>query len=182
MCRQIRFNQFRRSPFRIESTVERIKIVRMNCCCWHNWQVPLARYGTRALCLITTTTLVLPLVSCSSIERVGRESKRSPTAISSPVPFREYDRNVVTKIQERWYALIRKFSLYQQSGTVEVTFDLRPDGRIENLKITKSSVGQSLGRYCLQAVEDSAPFDPLPSELHHGTGDEPRAVTFTFRY
>lgn len=86
------------------------------------------------------------------------------------------------KIQKVWFGLIDQYGLYEQSATVEVKFQICPDGTIQNLEVSKTSGSQLLGFYCMKAVEDSGPFDPLPDDLHRLSGDGPRDATFTFYY
>jgi TonB family protein len=96
-------------------------------------------------------------------------------------PFNQYDKKIIKTIQTRWYALIDKLGL-RIKGTVRVAFDLRSDGTVGNLQVTAKSADERFDAACIQAITESAPFDPLPDKLHKLVGDEPRKADFTFYY
>ena len=128
--------------------------------------------------LIVTVSIALLAIGCLS----PRKGQRPSPSFASGGPFQAYDQVVIEKVERRWDSLIRKIGLYERSGSVTVSFGLRPDGTFENLSITKNSAGQLLGLYCIKAIEESAPFDPLPKSLRLLTGSQTRTVSFTFWY
>ena len=121
--------------------------------------------------LIVAVGLALLPAGCASPHK--NHNKFSALLVASG-PFQDYDRTVSEKVQRRWDSLIQKFGLYERFGLVEVHFDLQPDGTIQNMRIAKNSAGDLLGLYCLKAIEESAPFDPLPESLRPLIGSEPR--------
>lgn len=58
----------------------------------------------------------------------------------------------------------------RQEGAVEVSFLLRPDGRIEDTNVTQPSSHETLNRAALQLVEAVGRFKPLPTELQKLVG------------
>lgn len=100
----------------------------------------------------------------------------------SESPFGTYDKKIIKAVQDRWYALIDRFGMYERSGLVTVHFEILNDGRMQNLKITENTAGQILALFCEKAIIESAPFDPLPQALRKLVGAEPREAAFTFRY
>jgi TonB family protein len=100
---------------------------------------------------------------------------------SKTSPFNQYDKKIFKTIQTRWYALIDKLGL-RTKGTVLVAFDLRNDGTVENLQVTTKLTDERFAAACIQAIRESAPFDPLPENLHKLVGDKPRKADFTFYY
>ncbi|HTS16690.1 MAG TPA: hypothetical protein VMP11_03880 [Verrucomicrobiae bacterium] len=61
-------------------------------------------------------------------------------------------------------------------------FQLLYDGTVQNVRLSRNSGTQLSGLYCMKAITDSAPFEPLPEDLHRIVGSEPRDATITFRY
>ena len=102
---------------------------------------------------------------------------------SASGPFADYDRKIVKSIQTHWYQLIERSQLYKSGGVVTISFQLLADGDVTNVRATSTNNNaQILVNTCEQAIKDSAPFDPLPDNLHKLLGDQPRDATFTFNY
>lgn len=97
-------------------------------------------------------------------------------------PFGAYDRQLIRAVQQRWYALIERFGVYERAGTVTLYFELYDDGTIRNLQRLDNTAGEILALYCEKAVTDAAPFEPLTEELRRLVGGTPREVSFTFYY
>jgi hypothetical protein len=97
-------------------------------------------------------------------------------------PFGEYDKRIVSAVQSRWYALIRRYGLHERSGVVTLHFELYDDGTVQGMRVADSTAGEILALFCQKAVLESAPFDPLPDALRLLVGEQPREVNFTFYY
>jgi hypothetical protein len=97
-------------------------------------------------------------------------------------PFGAYDQKIIKAVQSRWYALIDKYSIYERSGAVTITFELRTDGTVYNLRRSENSVGELLALYCEKAILDSTPFEPFPERFRLLLGNQPREGSFTFYY
>lgn len=98
-------------------------------------------------------------------------------------PFGEYDREVIEAIKDHWYALLdSKEFARDRTGRVVVEFDLNYDGRVTNLRVIESNVGDLLSYVCKSAIMDPAPFAPWPSDMRRFLGSDVRDVRFTFFY
>jgi uncharacterized membrane protein YgcG len=93
-----------------------------------------------------------------------------------------YDNAVIEKVQKRWNAFVVRHGSYEKSGKVTVEFQLLDDGSIQGLKTRDETGDQTLRLYCEKAVQESAPFNPLPAELRKSSNHKPRDVEMTFQY
>lgn len=93
-----------------------------------------------------------------------------------------YDQALVDAISQRWYALLdeRQFAL-DRSGVVVIEFTLHYDGRISDVEIKKTSVGDTLAYVCRAAITEPAPYAPWPREMRLQMNDT-RRITFSFSY
>jgi hypothetical protein len=97
--------------------------------------------------------------------------------------FGQYDRDFITAVSQRWYDLLDniKYDGYR-AGKVVLQFHLNYDGRITEMKVAESNVGEMLGLLCQKAVLDPAPFDKWPREMRLMVGSDSRPIQFTFFY
>jgi outer membrane biosynthesis protein TonB len=119
----------------------------------------------------------------------GGVKRRRATATLDAVgsPFGEYDERIVAAIQERWYSLLESQSFTQNRvGDVVVTFRLYPDGRITDLKVVQSDVGDLLSYVCESAIRDPAPYDHWPEAMYRknkiDSGNDYRDCRMVFSY
>jgi hypothetical protein len=70
---------------------------------------------------------------------------------------------------------------FDRSGKVVVQFRLNYDGRITDMKLVESSVGEVHALICQRAVLEPAPYERWPSDLRRMVGNS-RDVQFTFYY
>jgi len=93
-----------------------------------------------------------------------------------------YDQAMIDAIQQRWDTLLdeRNFAL-DRSGKVVIEFNLHHDGRVSDVEIKFTSVGDTLAYVCRLAVTDPAPYMAWPREMFLQIED-PRRITFTFSY
>jgi len=98
-------------------------------------------------------------------------------------PFYAYDRNVIRRIQARWFELLGRHKTDQSEEVVSIQFELLSDGSVMNLELSNTNaVPESLVDLCERAIIESAPFDPWPDDLRKLAGEEPRKATLTFYY
>jgi hypothetical protein len=97
-------------------------------------------------------------------------------------PFGAYDKKVIKAVQSRWYQLIDRYGIYEETATVTVYFELFDDGQVKNVKPIEDTGNSILSLFCEKAIVDSGPFEPWPDELRALAGKEPRQATFTFYY
>lgn len=97
-------------------------------------------------------------------------------------PFGAYDAAFIAAVQQRWYDLIDSTRLTQKTGKVILEFRLNHDGRITDLTLRETEVGEMLGLLCQRAVLDPAPYPTWPSDMWRMVGKDYRDVVFTFYY
>jgi outer membrane biosynthesis protein TonB len=89
----------------------------------------------------------------------------------------------IEAVQARWFSLLDERDFVgNQSGRVIVQFRLHNDGRISNVSIVNSTVGDLLSWFCQRAVSDPAPYQPFPPDLRRLLNTEYREIRFTFYY
>jgi hypothetical protein len=96
--------------------------------------------------------------------------------------FGEYDRAFIDAVQTRWNDLLdsQQFAL-NRTGKVVLQFRLNYDGRISDMQIAETTVGETLAYVCQLAVTDPAPYMKWPSDMRREIGDS-RYIQFTFFY
>jgi protein TonB len=98
-------------------------------------------------------------------------------------PFGAYDSLIIAAIQKHWYDLLDAHDVTgSYSGKVVVEFRLNSDGSVTDMKVSESSVTDTLSLLCQRAVQDPAPFAKWPPDLRRLVGKEYREVRFTFYY
>jgi hypothetical protein len=94
-----------------------------------------------------------------------------------------YDAELIEAIQSRWYDLLDQVNYNSnRHGRVVVQFRLNYDGRITDLMIVETTVGDMLAIYCRKAIEDPSPYDKWPQEMRHMIDKDYRDISFTFYY
>jgi len=93
-----------------------------------------------------------------------------------------YDTAFIAAVTQRWYDLLdsQQFAL-NRTGRVVLHFRLNYDGRISDMQIEDTSVGETLAYVCQLAVTDPAPYLKFPSDMRRELGDS-REIRFTFFY
>lgn len=97
-------------------------------------------------------------------------------------PFGAYDAAFIEAVQQRWYDLLDSRDFVQgRKGRVTLEFRLHYDGRVTDMTVVDTNVGDMLSLLCQKAVLDPAPFAAWPSDMRHSLGDS-RQLRFTFYY
>ncbi|HOC92175.1 MAG TPA: energy transducer TonB [bacterium] len=101
----------------------------------------------------------------------GRGAVEAPAhapAVSQPsididALVRDYGRNVAALIERKkaYPSKARKFGI---QGRVDLSFRVAQDGRLMGASVTSSSGNSALDEAALKAVNDAAPFPPIPKE------------------
>jgi hypothetical protein len=114
----------------------------------------------------------------------GGVTRRASLAMENVkgTPFGAYDQMFIQAVQQRWYDLIDSSQFVQRSGKVVLQFRLTYDGRISDLRVNESDVGDLLALLCQRAILDPAPYKPWPADMRRMIGANFRDVTFTFYY
>jgi hypothetical protein len=97
-------------------------------------------------------------------------------------PFGEYDRDFIAAVQQHWDNLLdsQQFAL-NRTGKVVLQFRLNYDGRITDMHIIETTVGDTLAYVCQLAVTEPAPYVAWPMDMRRLMGDS-RQMTFAFFY
>ncbi|MCX8108103.1 MAG: energy transducer TonB [Verrucomicrobiae bacterium] len=98
-------------------------------------------------------------------------------------PFGSYDARFIAAVQQCWYALLEehRYSL-DRMGKVVLEFRLTADGRITEMRVVESDVGEIFTTICELAVTKPAPYEKWPPDLRKIVGTDYRDVRFTFYY
>lgn len=121
----------------------------------------------------------IPTRASSLTGGIGRNGVISFDTQASPAG--RYDKILIQTISQRWYLLVGE-RYRNQAGTVRVEFELRADGQISNLTVAPDEgVGPLLANMCREAILDSVPFRPFPSNLQPIWGDS-RKIKIFFQY
>jgi hypothetical protein len=94
-----------------------------------------------------------------------------------------YDARFIAAVQKCWYALLeaQHFSM-DRSGKVALDFRLNYDGRITDLRLAESTVGELYTALCQLAITKPSPYEKWPPEIRRLVGANYREVRFTFYY
>jgi len=106
-----------------------------------------------------------------------------PSLDVKATPFGAYDALIVEAVSQRWYDLLdsRQFA-QDRTGKVTLQFHLNYDGTVTGMDVEENTVGELLSLVCRDAIEESAPFAPWPSDMRRMVGQNYREITFTFYY
>jgi protein TonB len=97
--------------------------------------------------------------------------------------FGEYDRKIVEAVTQHWYDLLDSRHFAQdRTGKVILRFKLKYDGSVEEMHTLENTVGELLCYVCSESIQQSAPFEKWPEDMHRMIGANYREITFTFYY
>jgi outer membrane biosynthesis protein TonB len=98
-------------------------------------------------------------------------------------PFGVYDAALFQAIQQRWFDLLDDYGYtFNRSGKVIVRFHLNYDGRITDMKVLETTVGEMFSLLCQKAVLDPAPYEKWPTNMRLEVGRDYRELTLSFNY
>ena len=113
---------------------------------------------------------------------VKRHGTIIPAFDAKRTPFGDYDAAIIAAVSRRWYDILDSTSTPTRPGKVVLEFRLHSDGRVSELKVLESDVGDALALYCQKAISDPSPYAPWPSEMRRMIAKDYRLITFTFYY
>lgn len=96
-------------------------------------------------------------------------------------PFGEYDAAFISAVERCWHLLLDDHQGSRRPGKVVVDFVLNSDGRITNLKVSSSEVGEIQSMLCQSAILNPAPYPRWPAQMRQTIGGV-REIRFTFYY
>ncbi len=98
-------------------------------------------------------------------------------------PLGNYDARFVAAVQQCWFALLeeQRYSL-DRMGKVTLDFRLTVDGRITDMRVVDSNVGDIYTTVCQLAITKPSPYERWPTDVRRMVGADHRDVRFTFYY
>ena len=124
-----------------------------------------------------------PRLAGAQMQQSGGALRRGRVSLDvKATPFGAYDAAFIAAVQQRWYELIDSTRLAQRTGKVILEFRLNCDGRIADMTVRETEVGEMLSLLCQRAVLDPAPYAHWPSDMWRMVGKDFRDVVFTFYY
>jgi hypothetical protein len=106
-----------------------------------------------------------------------------PSIDTKGSPLGGYDARFIAAVQECWYALLeqQRYSL-DRLGKVTVEFRLTAEGRITDMKVADSDVGEIYTTLCQLAITKPSPYEKWPTDVRRLVGNDYRDIRFTFYY
>ena len=119
-----------------------------------------------------------PLVA---IMLVGLVSCQTPGRLGSQTPLTTYRNDLDARTRSVWLRLSSEHNDQLVAGSAKVRFDIRPNGRIENLKLVSNSGNRILAEIALETVRTTAIPRILPEVLAQlPSGRYPAEFIFAF--
>jgi hypothetical protein len=101
----------------------------------------------------------------------------------SATPFGDYDAAVFDAIQQCWDDELAKINYSgAQIGKVALEFNLHQDGRITDMKVLETTVGETMTAMCQLAVINPGPYAPWPTDMRRKNDKDFRKILLTFYY
>lgn len=84
------------------------------------------------------------------------------------VDFQNYIKRMLAAVKQSWSNVMPEEAKMGAKGVVQVTFAILPDGSLspEDPQLEKISGNRVLDNAAVEAIRNSAPFEPLPHEFH----------------
>ena len=96
-------------------------------------------------------------------------------------PFGAYDAAMIKAIQDRWYYLLDNTTVTPRSGRVVLDFTLNNNGKVSDMRVRMTEVGEVLALLCQRAITDQT-YAKWPLDMHRMVGGNIRPITITFLY
>src|SRR6266436_7646488 len=93
---------------------------------------------------------------------INNRGRSSIAAIGTPKG--RFEKAVQDAVGSRWYYYVRERGDLINIGTVEIRFYVRPDGKVEDVKVLRNSSNETLASTSLQSIIE-ANIPPMPAEL-----------------
>jgi TonB family protein len=114
----------------------------------------------------------------------GNINNRGRSSIAAlGTPQGRFEKAVQDAVGSRWYYYVRERGDLINIGTVQIRFYVRPDGKVEDVKVLRNSSNESLASTSLQSIIE-ANIPPMPDDLAPTlTGDRMEfTMSFNFTY
>ena len=113
-------------------------------------------------------------------KRMPNFSVDEPSILSDAqgVDFTSWLRIIYFRVRDNWYAVIPEVIRSGLQGRVVLIFDVRNDGKVENLEVVRTSGFSPYDRAAISSIKLSEPFPNFPNAF---TGDR-LTLQFTYSY
>jgi TonB family protein len=112
----------------------------------------------------------------------GNINNRGRSSIAAlGTPQGRFEKAVQDAIGSRWYYYVRERSDLINIGTVQIKFYVRPDGKVEDVKVLRNSSNETLASTSLQSIIE-ANIPPMPDELGPLLSGDRMEFTMSFNF
>jgi TonB family protein len=112
----------------------------------------------------------------------GNINSRGRSSIAAlGTPQGRFEKAVQDAIGSRWYYYVRERSDLINIGTVQIKFYVRPDGKVEDVKVLRNSSNETLASTSLQSIIE-ANIPPMPDELSPLLSGDRMEFTMSFNF
>jgi outer membrane biosynthesis protein TonB len=110
----------------------------------------------------------------------GNINNRGRSSIAAlGTPQGRFVKAVQDAVGSRWYYYVRERGDLLNIGSVRIRFNVRSDGKVEDVKVIGNSSNATLASISLQSIMD-ANLPPMPDDLAPMFAGDPMEFTFTF--
>jgi TonB family protein len=112
----------------------------------------------------------------------GNINNRGRSSIAAlGTPQGRFEKAVQDAIGSRWYYYVRERSDLINIGTVQIKFYVRPNGKVEDVKVLRNSSNETLASTSLQSIIE-ANIPPMPDELSPLLSGDRMEFTMSFNF
>ena len=112
----------------------------------------------------------------------GNINNRGRSSIAAlGTPQGRFEKAVQDAIGSRWYYYVRERSDLINIGTVQIKFYVRPDGKVEDVRVLRNSSNETLASTSLQSIIE-ANIPPMPDELGPLLSGDRMEFTMSFNF
>jgi TonB family protein len=112
----------------------------------------------------------------------GNINNRGRSSIAAlGTPQGRFRKAVEDAVGSRWYYYMRDKRDLVNFGSVRISFDVRSDGKVEDVKVVSNSSNETLASLSLQSIID-ANLPPMPEDLAPMLTGDPMEFTLTFTF
>jgi outer membrane biosynthesis protein TonB len=104
-----------------------------------------------------------------------------PSVAAIGTPQGRFQKAVEDAVGSRWYYLVQQRSDLINIGTVQISFTVTPDGRVQRPHVVSNTSNETLANSSLQSVLD-AKIPPMPAELAPLVPGSGLEFTFSFNF
>jgi TonB family protein len=112
----------------------------------------------------------------------GNINNRGRSSIAAlGTPQGRFEKAVQDAVGSRWYYYVRERGDLINIGTVQIKFYVRPDGKVEDVKVLRNSSNETLASTSLQSIIE-ANIPPMPDDLAPMLSGDRMEFTMSFNF